>query len=117
MSSGVISRLYAIETPLPDSKPEIRALTQALVPQARAGDFAQALMDLGATICTPKSPNCLICPWTEHCEGRRTGLAPSLPRKKKKRAVPVRRGVATGWSARMARCCSGGGRKRGCSAA
>ncbi len=90
----VISRLYAIETPLPDSKPEIRALTQALVPQARAGDFAQALMDLGATICTPKSPNCLICPWTEHCEGRRTGLAPSLPRKKQKRAVPVRRGVA-----------------------
>ena len=80
--------------PLPDSKPEIREKTQALVPEKRAGDFAQAMMDLGATICTPREPNCLICPWTEHCEGRITGLAPPLPRKKPKKAVPTRRGVA-----------------------
>ncbi|MEI7597732.1 MAG: A/G-specific adenine glycosylase [Aestuariivirga sp.] len=90
----VISRIYAIETPLPDSKPEIREKTQALVPVQRAGDFAQAMMDLGATICTPRDPNCLICPWTEHCAGRITGLAPTLPRKKPKKAVPTRRGIA-----------------------
>ena len=90
----VISRIYAIETPLPLSKPEIRARAQALVPEQRAGDFAQAMMDLGATICTPRQPNCLICPWTEHCDGRISGLAPTLPRKAPKKAVPTRRGVA-----------------------
>ena len=90
----VISRLYAIETPLPDSKPEIREKAQALVPEQRAGDFAQAMMDLGATICTPRDPNCLICPWAEHCAGRISGLAPSLPRKKPKKKVPTRRGTA-----------------------
>ncbi len=90
----VISRIYAIETPLPGSKPEIRTRAQALVPETRAGDFAQAMMDLGATICTPKSPNCLICPWAEHCAGRKSGLAPSLPRKQKKAPVPVRKGIA-----------------------
>ncbi len=90
----VISRLYAIETPLPDSKPEIREKAQALVPDRRAGDFAQAMMDLGATICTPRQPNCLICPWAEDCQGRITGLAPSLPRKKQKKQVPTRRGTA-----------------------
>ena len=90
----VISRIYAIETPLPDSKPEIRERTQALVPERRAGDFAQAMMDLGATICTPRDPNCLICPWTDNCRGRISGLAPTLPRKKPKRQVPTRRGVA-----------------------
>ena len=90
----VISRFYAIETPLPDSKPEIREKAQALVPAERAGDFAQAMMDLGATICTPKSPNCLICPWAEDCRGRISGLAPSLPRKLPKKQVPTRRGRA-----------------------
>ena len=95
----VISRIYAIETPLPDSKPEIRDKAQALVPGQRAGDFAQAMMDLGATLCTPRDPNCLICPWTEHCQGRITGLAPTLPRKKPKKAVPTRRGIAF-WIAR-----------------
>jgi A/G-specific adenine glycosylase len=90
----VISRLYAIETPLPDSKPEIREKAQALVPEQRAGDFAQAMMDLGATICTPKSPNCLICPWAEECRGRISGLAPTLPRKRPKKQVPTRRGTA-----------------------
>ena len=90
----VISRFYAIETPLPDSKPEIREKAEALVPERRAGDFAQAMMDLGATICTPRDPKCLICPWAEDCRGRITGLAPSLPRKKAKKPVPTRRGTA-----------------------
>jgi len=90
----VVSRLYAIETPLPGSKPEIRSLAQAMVPARRAGDFAQALMDLGATLCTPKSPDCLICPWTEQCAGRRRGIAATLPRKHPKKALPRRRGVA-----------------------
>lgn len=90
----VISRLYAIETPLPASKPEIRDRAQALVPEHRAGDFAQAMMDLGATICTPRDPNCLICPWAEHCRGRIAGLAPTLPRKAPKKQVPTRRGTA-----------------------
>ena len=90
----VISRLYAIETPLPDSKPEIRERAEALVPQQEAGDFAQAMMDLGATICTPKSPNCLICPWAEHCAARKLGIAAELPRKRPKKALPTRRGIA-----------------------
>lgn len=90
----VISRLYAIETPLPAAKAEIRSRTLALVPEGRPGDFAQALMDLGATICTPRSPNCLICPWHDDCEGRRLGIAESLPRKAEKAAIPTRLGVA-----------------------
>ncbi len=90
----VITRLYAIETPMPNAKPEIRARTQSLVPQSSPGDFAQALMDLGATICTPKSPDCRNCPWAEHCEGRLLGTAAGLPRKPVKMQVPTRRGVA-----------------------
>jgi A/G-specific adenine glycosylase len=95
----VITRLYAIEAPLPVSKPDIRQKAEALVPKLRAGDFAQAMMDLGATICTPKSPNCPICPWTEHCAARPSGRAAELPRKQPKKTVPVRRGVAF-WIAR-----------------
>ena len=87
----VVSRLYAIEEPLPSSKPRIRELAQALVPQLRAGDFAQAMMDLGATICTPKSPACQNCPWTEHCTGRKQGIAAALPRKAAKKAIPTRK--------------------------
>jgi A/G-specific adenine glycosylase len=89
----VISRMFAIETPLPQSKPQIRQLAQALVPPQRAGDFAQAMMDLGATICTPKSPNCPICPWTEKCEGRKRGVAAELPRKSAREPLPKRTGV------------------------
>ncbi|WP_368904666.1 A/G-specific adenine glycosylase [Taklimakanibacter lacteus] len=90
----VMARLYAIEAPLPDAKPEIREKTLALVPQERAGDFAQALMDLGATICTPKRLNCMICPWTDECAGRRAGIADELPRKREKAERPHRKGVA-----------------------
>jgi A/G-specific adenine glycosylase len=88
----VVSRYYAIEEPLPASKPRIRKLAQALVPQKRAGDFAQAIMDLGATICTPKSPSCLICPWTDDCAGRTKGIAAALPLKAAKQKVPTRYG-------------------------
>lgn len=95
----VISRFFAIETPLPESKPVIRQKAGALVPSARSGDFAQAMMDLGATVCTPRSPNCLICPWTEDCAGRKAGIAAALPRKVRKNAVPTRRGHAY-WIAR-----------------
>jgi A/G-specific adenine glycosylase len=87
----VISRLRAIGEPLPESKPAIKAHTLALVPQVRPGDFAQALMDLGATICTPKSPNCLICPWSGSCAARKLGIAEQLPRKAPKKTRPVRR--------------------------
>ncbi len=90
----VMARLYAIETPLPAAKPEIREKTQSLVPQKRAGDFAQALMDLGATICAPRAANCQICPWADHCEGRRAGIAESLPRKLPKAKIPTRHGIA-----------------------
>jgi A/G-specific adenine glycosylase len=90
----VLSRFYAIEQPLPLSKPDIKAKAQALVPKRRAGDFAQAMMDLGATVCTPKSPNCAICPWTEDCVGRQQNIAATLPRKLTKAKVPTRRGFA-----------------------
>jgi A/G-specific adenine glycosylase len=90
----VISRLYAIETPLPAAKPEIRKRAQALMPHAHPGDFAQALMDLGATVCTPRKPSCHICPWTDDCLGRKKGLAETLPRKAVRRSIPIRKGVA-----------------------
>jgi A/G-specific adenine glycosylase len=90
----VIARLYAIETPLPQAKPMIRENVLRLVPEDRPGDFAQAMMDLGATICTPRAANCLICPWTEPCHARQRGLADVLPRKGAKTAQPLRRGIA-----------------------
>ena len=90
----VIARLHAIETPLPKAKTLIRELTLALVPAARPGDFAQALMDLGATVCAPRSPACEICPLTDDCLGRRRGIASLLPRRGKRKAPPVRHGTA-----------------------
>jgi A/G-specific adenine glycosylase len=90
----VIARLRAIETPLPQAKPLIRDSVLELIPESRPGDFAQAMMDLGATICTPRAANCLICPWSEPCLARQRGLADVLPRKAPKTAQPVRRGIA-----------------------
>lgn len=90
----VISRLIALETPLPAAKPLIGARVRAMVPADRPGDFAQALMDLGATICTPKSPKCLLCPWEKDCAGLAAGIAASLPRKGEKKPKPLRRGIA-----------------------
>lgn len=88
----VMARLGAIETPLPAAKPEIRMLADALTPNDRPGDHAQAVMDLGATICTPKSPACILCPLTDHCVARDRGLTADLPRKTAKTAKPERRG-------------------------
>lgn len=90
----VFARLHAVETPLPDAKPILRGLAAALTPDRRPGDHAQAVMDLGATICTPRSPKCMACPWHEPCEARRLGIATELPRKNPKKPKPTRRGIA-----------------------
>ena len=90
----VMARLHDIRTPLPAAKPELTAVAAALTPPARPGDYAQAVMDLGATICTPRSPACGICPWREPCRARAEGTAADLPRKTPKKAQPVRRGIA-----------------------
>ena len=90
----VISRLYAIETPLPDAKIEIHARAAELVPEARAGDYAQAMMDLGATVCTPRKPLCVICPLTRNCRALKLGIAESLPKRAPKALKPTRRGLA-----------------------
>jgi len=90
----VIARLRAVETPLPDAKGELRALAGELVAGDRPGDWAQALMDLGATVCTPKAPKCLLCPWREACAAFATGAPESYPRRAAKMARPERFGVA-----------------------
>ena len=90
----VMARLYAVKQPLPDSKPKLKALAAALAEgeHDRPGDYAQSLMDLGATICTPKSPKCLICPLRAFCDAYAQGVAEALPRKKKKKPQPQRYG-------------------------
>jgi A/G-specific adenine glycosylase len=90
----VITRLYAIEDQLPGAKPAIRALAERLRPAQRPGDFAQAMMDLGATICTPKNPACALCPFLDGCAARRRGDPETFPRKAKKREGKLRRGAA-----------------------
>ena len=90
----VIARLYAIETELPAAKAEIRARAETLVPQRRAGDFTQAMMDLGATICTPKNPACGICPWMDACVARARGDAETFPRKAPKVEGKMRYGAS-----------------------
>lgn len=90
----VTARVHAVETPLPAAKPELKVLATAMTPDERAGDFAQALMDLGATICTPRSPVCALCPLNQDCEGFRLGIVDTLPRKAPKAARPERRGSA-----------------------
>jgi len=91
----VVSRLFAISTPLPAARPEIRAATDAITPDLRAGDFAQAMMDLGATICTARNPACGICPLREDCAAFRTADPAAFPVKAAKKAKPHRRGH--GW--------------------
>jgi len=90
----VMARLFAVLDPLPKSKPILYAHADSLTPVRRTGDYAQAVMDLGATVCTPKSPACVICPWSGPCRARAEGIAESLPRKTKKAEVPTRFGVA-----------------------
>jgi A/G-specific adenine glycosylase len=90
----VVARLCAIETPLPAARPAIRAATGAITPQERAGDFAQAMMDMGATVCTVKAPRCLICPLAEACLARAAGEPEQLPVKAAKKVKPLRQGRA-----------------------
>lgn len=90
----VVTRLFAVEEELPAAKPVIKALAASLLPARRAGDFAQALMDLGATICSPKRPACARCPWSESCLAYVRGDQETFPRKAPKREGRLRRGVA-----------------------
>ncbi len=90
----VVARLYAIQTPLPAGKAEMIIKGRALVPAKRAGDFAQAMMDLGSAICTPKRPSCGQCPLEEMCEATKLGIAETLPVKGPKMVRPLRRGAA-----------------------
>ncbi len=90
----VVSRLFAIEAPLPASKPEVRERAGEIWPVDRPGDFAQGLMDLGAGVCRPRKPACAACPLSAGCAGRALGLAADLPRKAAKRPKPTRRGAA-----------------------
>jgi A/G-specific adenine glycosylase len=93
----VAARLFAVEQELPKAKPVLRDLAARLgddkVARARPSDFAQALFDLGATICTPATPACALCPWMADCAGRRAGIAADLPRRAAKRTRPLRHGV------------------------
>lgn len=89
----VMARMFAITDPLPGSKSELKRLAATLTPDERAGDYAQAVMDLGATICTPKSPACGICPWMSACQARPLGMAATLPAKAEKAERPTRHGL------------------------
>ena len=90
----VVARLYAVYEPLPVAKASLRALAAAMVPDRRAGDFAQALMDLGATICTPRRPRCVLCPWRSCCAAASSGRAEALPARREKPERPLRHGIA-----------------------
>ena len=90
----VAARLFAIGEPLPGGKAAIRKAAERIAPELRAGDFAQAMMDLGATICTTRNPRCLLCPLREACAGYAAGAPEAFPLKAKKKAKPLRRGRA-----------------------
>lgn len=90
----VVSRLFAVRRPLPAAKGEIKRLAATLTPQRRAGDFAQAMMDLGAAICTPKKPSCLMCPLQTDCSAHAAGIEAQLPLKLGRAERPVRYGIA-----------------------
>lgn len=90
----IMARYFAIEDALPKSKPTLKALAGDIFEnfEERPGDLAQALMDLGATICIPKAPRCILCPISENCRGRAQGIAETLPKKEKKKAQPQKIG-------------------------
>ncbi len=90
----IISRLYRIEIPLPKSKPEIRELMGKMVPKSHPGNFVQAMMDLGATICTPRNPKCDQCPISANCQAAKTGEPTKWPIKLAKKPKPERVGAA-----------------------
>lgn len=90
----VIARLFAVRQPVPAAKPEIKRLAASLTPARRAGDYAQGMMDLGAQVCTPRRPSCLICPLQQDCAANAHGLETVLPYKAAKAERPVRHGLA-----------------------
>ncbi|MHA1523308.1 MAG: A/G-specific adenine glycosylase [Alphaproteobacteria bacterium] len=89
----VMARLYGVGEPLPRAKKHLGKLAQELVPARRPGDFAQSLMDLGATVCKPRRPDCAKCPWARDCRALATGQTGELPRKSPKKPRPTRYGV------------------------
>lgn len=89
----VMARVHRVAEPLPGAKERLRELAADRTPDRRPGDYAQAVMDLGATICTPTSPACGLCPWSAACAARREGDAAAYPVKAPKQAKPVRHGV------------------------
>ena len=90
----VVSRLYRVEEPLPQAKPRIQELAATLLGPSRAGDSAQALMDLGSSICSPKKPACALCPLNDDCAARTRGDQETFPRKAPKKSGMLRRGAA-----------------------
>ncbi|MEL6196475.1 MAG: A/G-specific adenine glycosylase, partial [Pseudomonadota bacterium] len=90
----VMARLFAETDPMPGVKPRLAAHAARLTPTERPGDYAQAVMDLGATICTPRRPACALCPWRDDCAAHAAGVAETLPRKMPKKAKPTRHGTA-----------------------
>jgi len=90
----VMARLFAVHTPLPKAKPALRAHAESLAPRGDASDWTQGLMELGQTVCTPKSPSCLICPWRGACRAHALGIADSLPRRAPKAERPSRSAIA-----------------------
>jgi A/G-specific adenine glycosylase len=90
----VLARIHRVETPLPAAKPQLRRLADAHTPDERPGDYAQAMMDLGATICTPRKPRCALCPWRGDCAAFTAGDAEDFPRKATKAARPILHAVA-----------------------
>jgi A/G-specific adenine glycosylase len=90
----VVARLFAVATPLPAAKQELRSLAADIVPDERAGDFAQAMMDLGASICSPKRPSCGVCPWRANCAALLDGRPERFPVRAPKREGQLRRGAA-----------------------
>jgi A/G-specific adenine glycosylase len=89
----VVARLFALRTPLPGAKPELRHLAESLTPGRRAGDFAQAMMDLGATVCVVGRPKCMLCPLATECQGRAEGIAEALPAREPKALRPLKHGI------------------------
>ena len=89
----VLARIHADTTPMPELKKPVKRACEALVPDSRPGDFVQAMMDLGAGICTPKRPNCPACPWQQHCLAHHQGIAETLPRRAPKKPKPERAGT------------------------
>jgi A/G-specific adenine glycosylase len=90
----VVARLFAVEAPLRAAKVDIRRLAESLTPAERPGDFVQAMMDLGAMLCTPLRPSCALCPWNEGCTARRVGTPETFPRKAPRAEGRRRRGAA-----------------------